>query len=150
MMKLRCMVLFVGMALPTLASAADVYKWVDENGNVHFGDRPPQGQSEQIQVRPDKPNVESQQRVQRLIESQEARQERRQQEEQAHQEQAAQHAAAERQASYCKQLRKNLETLKIGGRVYEARANGERHYFSSEEMAAEIQRLESSLAERCQ
>ncbi len=33
------------------ASYADVYKWVDENGNVHFGDRPPeQAASEEVSI----------------------------------------------------------------------------------------------------
>ena len=33
-------VLAVVVSLPVV-SMAEVYRWVDENGKVHFGDRPP-------------------------------------------------------------------------------------------------------------
>ena len=31
----------------THSLAGEIYKWTDENGLVHFGDRPPQGQQAQ-------------------------------------------------------------------------------------------------------
>lgn len=31
--------------------AAQVYKWTDENGNVHFGSQPPPGQQERVETR---------------------------------------------------------------------------------------------------
>ena len=34
------------------AQAAKIYKWVDENGRVHFGEKPPKGQaSEEIRIK---------------------------------------------------------------------------------------------------
>ena len=40
-------------AMPMLASATEVYRWVDSEGTVHFGDRPPVGRPvEQINIRP--------------------------------------------------------------------------------------------------
>ena len=34
-------------------SAADIYKWVDADGNTHYGDAPPTGaSSEQVRVDP--------------------------------------------------------------------------------------------------
>lgn len=43
-------VLFVAVLLSSLANA-DIYKWVDENGQVHFGDSPrQQDQAEKIVV----------------------------------------------------------------------------------------------------
>ena len=39
-------------AAPGLATSASVYKWTDENGVTHFGDRQPTGQNaEQVNVR---------------------------------------------------------------------------------------------------
>lgn len=44
-------VLVIGSA--TAASATDIHRWVDEQGKVQFGDRPPAGvASEQVVVRP--------------------------------------------------------------------------------------------------
>lgn len=40
--------------------AADIYQWTDENGKVHFGDRPPRGQQAQnISKSANKVNVDS-------------------------------------------------------------------------------------------
>lgn len=36
----RSAILMIAMCLSTFSNA-DVYKWVDEQGNIHFGDRPP-------------------------------------------------------------------------------------------------------------
>ena len=39
--------LCLSSALLTTPASAEIYKWTDENGLVHFGDRPPQGQQAQ-------------------------------------------------------------------------------------------------------
>lgn len=48
--------LFLGAMIAGLAlapAAADVYRWVDEHGQVHFGDRPPADKdSERVKTRP--------------------------------------------------------------------------------------------------
>ena len=48
-------VIAITMALvPYKVSAEEVYRWVDENGVVHFGDRAPeQGNAEKVSVQPD-------------------------------------------------------------------------------------------------
>lgn len=41
------------VAIVPVADATEVYRWVDAEGNVHFGDRPPIGRpADQIEVRP--------------------------------------------------------------------------------------------------
>lgn len=41
------------LAIPGAASAGEIYRWVDENGVVHFGDHPPEGvEVKAIPVRP--------------------------------------------------------------------------------------------------
>lgn len=43
--------LLVGFLLPVMANA-EVYRWVDEDGNVHFGDQPPEDRpGEQVEIR---------------------------------------------------------------------------------------------------
>lgn len=50
-MKTLCLILAL---LPLLASA-EVYKWTDENGNVHFGDRPKNlNKAEVVEIREQK------------------------------------------------------------------------------------------------
>lgn len=46
--------LFLGMALPAYAG---VYKWVDENGNVHYSEQPPKaGDHTQLRAQPAESN----------------------------------------------------------------------------------------------
>lgn len=44
---------FLVLLLATLSFSAfaQVYKWTDENGNVHFGNQPPPGQHEEVKIR---------------------------------------------------------------------------------------------------
>ena len=36
----------------TSAASAEIYRWVDENGRVHYGDQPPDQSAEALDVRP--------------------------------------------------------------------------------------------------
>lgn len=36
------LLLLSGLMAPCLVQAGEIYKWVDDNGVIHFGDRPPQ------------------------------------------------------------------------------------------------------------
>lgn len=45
--------LFIALLIPCLVHAADIHKWRDADGKIHFGDKPPADtQTEQITVRP--------------------------------------------------------------------------------------------------
>ena len=35
------------------SQAAEVFRWTDDRGNVHFGDRPPPGRGETVELRPE-------------------------------------------------------------------------------------------------
>ncbi len=49
---LRVAVLLVAVLLAGAASTQKLYKWVDEQGRVHFSDRPPATAHEEIRLRP--------------------------------------------------------------------------------------------------
>lgn len=46
--------LFLLLATLSFSAFAQVYKWTDENGNVHFGNQPPPGQQEEVHIRESK------------------------------------------------------------------------------------------------
>ena len=108
---MRTLLLFT-LLLPTLASA-QIYRWTDAEGRVHFGQRPAAG-AEQIEVRPQVVERDDQTR------EREARSERffdaRRQEQQAAREQASQTWAAQEQE--CQSLRNRLSQLQLGGRFF--------------------------------
>lgn len=49
-LSLRGLLLLVllGCSAATLAAGTKVYRWVDANGNVHYGDQPPPAQAQEL------------------------------------------------------------------------------------------------------
>ena len=43
------------LAIAGSAAAAKVYKWVDENGDVHFGDRPTRNNAQELEIKVQEP-----------------------------------------------------------------------------------------------
>jgi len=129
--------------MPALASA-QIYRWTDAEGRVHFGQRPPAG-AEQIEVRPQVVERDDQTR------EREARSERffdaRRQEQQGAREQASQTRAAREQE--CQSLRSQLSQLQLGGRFFRNDAAGERVYYSDSELEAARQRLAARISQVC-
>lgn len=129
--------------LPGLASA-QIYRWTDAQGRVHFGEKPAAGATP-VEVRP------------QVIERDQATREReagaarffdaRRQEQAAASEQAAE--AAVRAAQQCADWQQQRQQLQ-GGRVFFRTAeNGERTYYSDAEVATARRQLETLISERC-
>lgn len=139
---MRALLLIV-MLLPTLA-CAQIYRWTDADGRVHFGQHPPAG-AEQVEVRPQVVERDEQTRAR------EARSERffdaRRQEQQAAREQANQAQVAREQE--CQGLRRQLSRLQLGGRFFRNDAAGERVYYSDSEVEAARQRLAARIGQEC-
>ncbi|QMV65036.1 DUF4124 domain-containing protein [Pseudomonas berkeleyensis] len=135
--------LLIATLLPALATA-EIYRWTDEQGRVHFGQRPVAG-AEPVEVRPqvverDEHTREREARTQRFHD---ARREEQQQ--------AAATAAAQRaeRASECQDLRRRLAQIPEGFSYYRTDANGERIYYSDEETDTARRQLRERIAQRC-
>jgi hypothetical protein len=108
----------LGMMVISLNSAAEIYRWVDKEGKVHFTDRKPSSAAENItrDVKPqniDTSNSEIQKITAMREQEQKERQEKLQQEEQKQQELKAK--MAQRNQAYCEEARKRLK--KISGYI---------------------------------
>ena len=148
--------LLLGFAVLTLtmgsaAMANDIYKWTDENGNVHYGDRPSGSATEQRMAfsyrRTDTGAL--QQRVKSHADSVAARQERRStvtEEKKAAEERAAEAAAKEKK---CDSYRAKLETFIQSRRLYREDENGERIYLDEKEIQESRTRVEEFISENC-
>ncbi|WAJ39068.1 DUF4124 domain-containing protein [Pseudomonas sp. GOM7] len=139
---MRHLLLIVSL-LPGLA-AAEIYRWTDEQGRVHFGQRPAAG-AEVIEVRPqvierDADTREREVRSQRFYQA-------REQERQRAAEQAAQQR--EQRASECRELRQRMAQLPEGYSYYREEANGERIYYSDDELDTARRQIRERIAERC-
>lgn len=135
--------LLTAVLVPTLASA-QIYRWTDAQGHVHFGQRPPAG-AERVDVRPQVVERDDETR------EREARSERffdaRRQEQQAAREEAREARAAREQE--CGSLRSRLSQLQLGGRFFRNDAAGERVYYSDKELEAARQRLAARISQEC-
>lgn len=133
------------------ATANEIYKWVDEDGNVHYEDRPSGAASEERLAityrRTDGGSV--QQRVNSFREAQTARAEAKSAAAAA-QKEAEESAAeeAERQKA-CERARARLETYLQARRLYRTDDNGERVYLDDTQRQEARSKAEEAIAEHC-
>ena len=135
---------FIALLVPAFASA-EIYRWTDAQGRVHFGERPGGSGAEQVEVKPqvverDDATREREQRTQQYFDAR--------REEKVRADTRATESRAERNRE-CKELRSNLAQIQRGGRYFTTDASGERIYIDEAEVEAARSRLSSRIAERC-
>lgn len=149
----RVLIAFAALALTAGggAMADEIYKWVDDEGNVHYGDRPsgsPVEQQMAIDYRRTDPSV-----VQSQIESQNqaiaARQERRAAAEEAAQMAAEKEAEAADRQKQCDKYRARLKTMVESRRLYREDENGERVYLDEKQTQDARRKVEALISENC-
>ena len=130
------------------AAAGDIFKWTDEDGNVHFGDVPVSEESEKvaIQSRPTNParvqaNVQSgADAVAKAAEAAAAPAGPSPEELQAQ---------ADARAEKCSTSRTLLQKFVTSRRLYRQDENGERVYLDEDEMQAARERVENQVQDYC-
>ena len=137
------------------ATGGGVYKWIDKDGKVHYGDRPPQNsKAGEIAIRngaatpgatpgPALSAQDRQRKQQRLLDVfATERQERKA----AANEKSKQSKAL---AARCAAARKNLGQAQDATYLYKESKSGERQIFSDQERAAAVRKLEQAIAKLC-
>lgn len=147
-MKRICLICVTAcLLLGAAPSSAELYRWVDERGQIHYSDRPAHSQPHEIGVRP--PTSAGQapdqrmDKTRRLLNAYEV--ERQQQREQR----AKQKQQAEERRRNCLQARDNLRQYSESGSVYRLDDEGKRLYLSEQERAALVARHRQAAAEWC-
>ena len=129
---------------PCLAAHADIWKWVDEDGNVHFGDMPAPKNAENAELvkytpgtRPTSPSSKDQTSTSlgKEIDQDETPAEKRERE--------------DAQAYYCNQAKEIYRSYVDATRLYRSSENGRREYLSEQEASAALANAEASVAEWC-
>ncbi|GGY43442.1 hypothetical protein GCM10011297_15310 [Bacterioplanes sanyensis] len=141
--------LLAGLVLANVA-AADVYRWTDEEGRVHFGDQPPratqQAEKVNIQVPQSTGNgvsFERRQRQQEMLQSwQQERNTKREKRE-------MERAKKEKQEALCKQLLAEKLEAERSTHVYKLNDQGEREYFDEEKAQQYLQKTIARYNEEC-
>lgn len=128
-------------------ATAEVYRWVDEQGNVQFGDQPTQ-QSDAETVKlpasrpPDPQTMERMENQKRYLDARQTDREKDVEQKKKDEARAQEYATA------CEQSKQRLATLDGGTRVY-VEKDGERRYLSDEERAQEIESTKKKIDEYC-
>jgi hypothetical protein len=129
------------------ATAADVYKWVDEDGKVHFGDKPQAAGAEAIEVNPSAPAAtgarQRHERTQRVLDAMTSERKDREQARQASREEAA-----ERKRK-CGVARAELHRRETSNHLFYRDEEGNKRIIGGEEYEAAIQEARDAVTEWC-
>ncbi len=147
-MKIKIVLLAIMLIMtPAIASAAAVYKWTDENGVTHFGDRQPTGtKSESVNIRTGSSKSGGQQR---------SPQEQVQAINDVRKEQGERTNLSAVEDARQKQLKANCETAQSNLNVINSNArirvddNGEQRYLAPEEIEEQRQKFQQIADDNC-
>ncbi len=130
-----------------IPASAEVYRWVDDNGVTHYGERPPQGRKAEELKQPAEPQPTPGSAAPRTWQEKELDFRKRRLEAEQAEAQAREREAARQRA--CNEARDQLAQMKMARRVYHLDEHGERVYESDAEREASVARQEQLVAERC-
>ena len=149
--------MLVAVLVASFFVAGAVYKWVDDQGKVHYSDQPPPGRETQVVPLAPGPTAEQQaqaeQRLRAIQESAQreasAREAERVHEMQQQTAQQSQAVAAAVAARVCADARVQRTTLDLQVPVYRRVPGGERIYLADSDRPAEKKSLDEAIARYC-
>jgi len=148
----QLLIWFAAMALTASGGvfAGEIYKWIDEDGNVHYEDRPSGAASEQRLALSYKPTDSGavQQRVEAQEEWQAAMAEARAESDAEAQKAEDAKAEAEANRQKCENYRAQLQTIQQSLRLYREK-DGEREYLDDTQREEASTRAQELIAEYC-
>jgi hypothetical protein len=131
-------------------AGSEIYKWTDENGSVHYEDRPTgEGQVERMSIvsaRTDNSAVQA-----RLQARHEERAAREQVASEAPPEMSKEEIRAEQEKrqQQCQMYRDRLEAFLRSQRLYEESDSGERRYLDEQEVQAARSKVQEQIVKYC-
>ncbi|MDF0752640.1 DUF4124 domain-containing protein [Marinobacter sp. 71-i] len=135
--------------LITPITQAGTYRWVDENGQTHFGDRPPVNTaSDEVTLKSAAPSSDAaaRERKQRMNEFLEQTERERTERNEA---KARQEAQAAKHEARCQALRARLKYLKSVSGIYRLNSEGERVFVDDEENERIRQEFRARVQSEC-
>ena len=149
--RLPVAIAFAALMASGLAAAGEIYKWVDEDGNVHYEDRPlgSSGVEHMNNIR--SKNTDAATVQARVDADRQARATKAQVESEAPPEMSKEEIRAEQQARIekCQMYRDRLQEFLRSTRLYEEDDAGERNYISDEQVMTARAKVEDQIQEYC-
>ncbi len=150
-MTSKILVLVLAAALTSSAFAGEIYKYVDDNGNVHYLDRP-SGESgeERMDISySGTSNAAVSARVEKRRDYMAALEEARSETDSRREAEAQARAEMEARAAKCEEQRARLETYLQSRRLYRENEAGEREYLDEEQTMEARRKVEEAIQENC-
>ena len=154
--NIKVFIFFIFSSYYVLTSTlnAEVYKWVDENGKVHFSDKKLKSSAEKIEVKNNKPSIQPSQqqntsnqaiKKQKYLDFLKSEREEKKEKKQKKQRQLA------KQKRRCTTLKDQLKSYEENRALwYELdEETGERQYLSEEALQKEIANLRAEIKSGC-
>ena len=145
----RVTLLLAAWAFVISPCSAEIYKWVDEEGNVHFGDRPKNAEAEQLKLPAPAPPSPTPDRRDRLETQQRMLDVYREEREQKKQAVAEEKARRKRLEARCNAARDQLRNYKES-QLYDLTSDGERKFLTDSERQATIDELAAQIKKYCE
>ena len=141
---------FLTCSLAIAAVHAEVYKWVDDQGKVHYSDAPPRGTAAkkiELPVTTPQQRENAQQRLKAFLDQRKAQEAIHNQERSDKREaQAAKRWEKEERLGRCLAAQEQLDLLQLGRPVFDMDEKGQRVYLEDKDRPAEIARLKDEIA----
>lgn len=141
--------LIIIFACISAPAVAEIYKWTDDSGRVHFSDKSPGKTAEVVELKQEEVkqapssnqnSLENTHRFLRALEEEKAV-ERKKQEKQNKQK--------KKMASYCSRLKKEITIYEKGYAIVRYNDKGEHEYLTDQEIARQKGKFEQKWQERC-
>lgn len=138
------------LLLCTTTMAAEVYKWVDEHGNVHYTDQEPASDKEPAKVDVKVHNTRKDAELDAYREYTKRHREATATEAAINEKKKAKARQQQQQHQHaCTQIRQRKREYQQGGVIYSKDKSGERKYYSDEERAEVLRKLNKTLRKHC-
>ncbi len=150
---MKIVLLLLVLTLTGSQAVAEIYKWIDHNGNIVYSQTPPPADASSLKTpeitsSPDNGGTASK-TVEEIISSEKEARSRREARQQQKKD-ARQKAARQKQLQQsCRQLRKNFETLKSEGRLYIRESDGNDRFLNERERSQKMQEAEENIKKHC-
>ncbi len=129
--------------------AGEVYKWVDENGKVHYSDKPFHKDARPMKLK----NQPTKKQVEQARKQAETLQVRMNDLKQEQYDKAEQDIVDKNKAiklsNTCKTAKKRLKMLNMQARIFRTDKQGNRHYMDDEERQKQISKLNQNISLHC-
>ena len=151
MKKLLLLIAISLCCTATLSMAGKIYKWTDSDGNVHYGEQPPNGKSKQMrvptapatQIAPSATQSSQAEATQKLLNAFDK--------ERKEKTKAAAKAKKNKEIrdKNCSNARKRVASYSIGGRIYDITEQGERRYLEEDEIKGKLAEARKDVEKWC-